>query len=118
VELIDVQIHRDFDYYDIVANLLGSLLALGLCNWYHKRMLERKRAARGYTAVAGDEERDIELGENVEGQESGVVRPTVDEELERWDENAEDWDTTEPEPANGKSLDDGGDLGEGKKRND
>ncbi|CAG5147013.1 uncharacterized protein ALTATR162_LOCUS1969 [Alternaria atra] len=112
-------IHRDFDYYDIVANVLGSLLALGLCNWYHKRMLERKRAARGYTAVAGDEERDIELGENVEGQEPGVVRSTVDEELERWDENAEDWDTTEPEPVSGKkSLDDGGDLGEGKKRND
>ncbi|EMD97508.1 hypothetical protein COCHEDRAFT_1125127 [Bipolaris maydis C5] len=107
-------IHRDFDYYDIVANVLGSLLALGLCNWYHKRMLERKRAARGYTAVAGDEERDIELGENVEGQESGVVRPTVDEELDRWDENAEDWETTEPEATNGrKSLDD-----DGKKRSD
>jgi hypothetical protein len=72
-------------------------------------MLERKRAARGYTAVAGD----------IEGQESGVVRPTVDEELERWDENAEDWETTEPEPmAAKKSFDDGGDLGEGKKRND
>lgn len=77
-------------------------------------MLERKRAARGYTAVAGDEERDIELGETVEGQESGVVRPTVEEELDRWDENAEDWETTEPEPASGrKSLDD-----DGKKRSD
>jgi hypothetical protein len=55
----------------------------------------------------------------VEGQESGVIRSTVDEELETWDENAEDWDTTEPEPVSGKkSLDDGGDLGEGKKRND
>jgi hypothetical protein len=87
-------------------------------------MLERKRAARGYTAVAGDidEERDIELGETVsdiEGQESGIVRPTVDEELERWDENAEDWETTEPEAVTGKkSLDDSGDLGEGKKRSD
>ncbi|KAA8622515.1 hypothetical protein PtrSN002B_005950 [Pyrenophora tritici-repentis] len=81
-------------------------------------MLGRKRAARGYTAVAGDEERDIELGDHIQDQESGVVRPTVDEELERWDENAEDWDTTEPEPASGKkSLDNGGDLGEGK-RND
>ncbi|EOA89934.1 hypothetical protein ACJQWK_02594 [Exserohilum turcicum] len=108
-------IQRDFDYYDIVANVLGSLLALGLCNWYHKRMLERKRAARGYTAVAGDEERDIELGESVQGQESGIVRPTVEEELDRWDENAEDWETTEPEPANGrKSVD----AGDGKKRND
>jgi len=112
-------IHRDFDYYDIIANVLGSLIALGACNWYHKRMLERKRAARGYTAVAGDEERDIELGEHDQDQESGVVRPTVEDELDRWDENAEDWDTTEPEPASGKkSLDNGGDLGDGKKRND
>lgn len=83
-------------------------------------MLDRKRAARGYTAVAGDEERDIELGESVTGQETGVVRPTVDEELDRWDENAEDWDTTEPEPVNGKvaAAEDDGDLGDSKKRND
>jgi hypothetical protein len=82
-------------------------------------MLERKRAARGYGAVPGEDDLDVELGENVEGQETGVVRPTVDEELERWDENAEDWETTEPEPANGKdSADEGGDLGGGKKRND
>ncbi|CBX98315.1 hypothetical protein IAQ61_010415 [Plenodomus lingam] len=112
-------INRQFDYNDIVANVAGSLLAIAACNWYHKRMLERKRAARGYTAVAGDEERDIELGESVGGQESGVVRPTVDEELERWDENAVDWETTEPEPVNGMAMskDDDGDLGDGKKRN-
>lgn len=116
--LMHKQIHREFDSYDIVANVSGSILALALCNWYHKRMLERKRAARGYAAVAGDEDRDIELGESIDGQESGVVRPTVDEELERWDENAEDWDTTEPEPANGKAADDDGDLGDSKKRND
>jgi hypothetical protein len=81
-------------------------------------MLERKRAARGYGAVPGDDDLDVELGETTDGQESGVVRPTVDEELERWDENAEDWETTEPEPANGKATADGGDLGDGKKRND
>jgi hypothetical protein len=82
-------------------------------------MLERKRAARGYGAVPGDDDMDVELGENVDGQESGVVRPTVDEELERWDENAEDWDTTEPEPANGNVQQaDEGDLGDAKKRND
>jgi hypothetical protein len=126
-KLTHEQINRAFDPYDILANVLGSLLALGLCNFYHKRMLERKRAARGYTAVAGDidEERsdldrDIELGETVGdiGQESGA---TVDEELERWDENAEDWESTEPEPVpvvGKKSLDGDGDLGEGKKRND
>ncbi|KAH8727221.1 hypothetical protein GQ44DRAFT_738507 [Phaeosphaeriaceae sp. PMI808] len=112
-------IHRNFDYYDVLANVLGSVSALGLCNWYHKRMVERKRAARGYGAVPGEEELDVELGENVDGQESGVVRPaTVEEELERWDENAEDWDTTEPEPSNGKVRTDGDDLGDGKKRND
>ncbi|KAH7095114.1 hypothetical protein FB567DRAFT_511776 [Paraphoma chrysanthemicola] len=111
-------IHRDFDYYDVLANVMGSVTALALCNWYHKRMLERKRAARGYGAVPGDDELDIELGEGSEGQDSGVIRPTVDEELERWDENAEDWDTTEPEPSNGKLQTDDGDLGDGKKRND
>ncbi|KAF2869190.1 VanZ like family protein [Massariosphaeria phaeospora] len=117
-------IDRAFDYQDIVANLLGSGLGLGLCNWYHKRMLERKRAARGYGAVAGDEpdDMDVELGEGIGGQESGVVRPTVDEELANWDENAEDWDSTEPVEvvANGQAGDAAGDLGvsEGKKRYD
>ncbi|KAF1956613.1 hypothetical protein CC80DRAFT_492139 [Byssothecium circinans] len=110
-------IHGDFDYYDILANILGSVSAVALCNWYHKRMLERKRAARGYGAVAGeDHDEDVELGEGIGGQESGVVR-TVDEELDRWDENAEDWDTTEPGDAfTGQT--DGGDLGDGKKRAD
>lgn len=112
------QIHRDFDLYDIVANVLGSGLAIGICNWYHKRMLERKRAARGYNAVAGDD--DVELGEDIGGQESGVVRPTVEEELDNWDENAEDWEDTDPttEASNGQAHD--GDLGvsDGKKRND
>jgi hypothetical protein len=78
-------------------------------------MLERKRAARGYGAVAGeDHEDDVELGE---GMETGVVRATVDEELEQWDEIAEDWDTTEPvETSNGQA--DGGDLSDIKKRAD
>lgn len=81
-------------------------------------MLERKRAARGYGPVAGDDhDLDVELAEGVGGQESGVTRPTVEEELERWDENAEDWETTEPaEASNGQAGT--GDLGEGKKRND
>lgn len=118
-QLMYDQIHREFDYYDILANVLGSAAALALCNWYHKRMLERKRAARGYGAVPGDDDLDVELGENTDGQESGVVRPTVEEELDRWDENAEDWDTTEPEQTtNGKAQLDGDDLGDGKKRND
>lgn len=87
-------------------------------------MIERKRAARGYTAVAGDdnEERDIELGESVGGQESGVVRPTVEEELDTWDENAEDdWEVADGgDMGNPPVGDGGGDLGiaESKKRAD
>jgi hypothetical protein len=97
---------------------MGSLTALALCNWYHKRMLERKRAARGYGTVAGDDhDLDVELGEDIGGQETGIERSTVEEELDRWDEHAEDWDTTEPgDTSNGQAA--SGDLGDGKKRND
>ncbi|KAF3763657.1 hypothetical protein M406DRAFT_262425 [Cryphonectria parasitica EP155] len=96
---------RDFDFYDIVANVVGSLAALGLCSWYHKRMLERKRMRKTYTAVPGGEvgedgEMDIELGEGVVGaQESGITEGvdggamTLEEEVDNWDENApDDWD--------------------------
>lgn len=118
------QIKREFDPYDIVANVLGSGLAIALCNWYHKRMIERKRAARGYNAVAGDDELDVELGEGVGGQETGVVRSTVDDELDRWDENAEDWETTDPDPVIGNGVNAATvvavpeDLEDGKKRSD
>ena len=37
---------REFDVWDIVANTVGSLSALALSSWYHKRMLERKRKKR------------------------------------------------------------------------
>jgi hypothetical protein len=122
--LIAAQIQREFDPYDIVANVCGSGLALALCNWYHKRMIERKRAARGYNAVAGDDELDVELGEGVSGQETGVVRSTVDDELDRWDENAEDWETTDPDPVIGNGVNAATvvavpqDLEDGKKRSD
>lgn len=81
---------------------------------YHKRMLERKRQRKTYTAVPGEdgevEGGDIELGEGVLGaQESGVVdgegegagagagttrkNMTLEEEVDNWDENApDDWD--------------------------
>ncbi|KAG4430267.1 hypothetical protein IFR05_014246 [Cadophora sp. M221] len=92
---------RDFDFYDIVANVVGSLAALGLSTWYHMRMLERKRLAKHYQAVPGDE--DLELGEGVGAQESGEVRGvsvpahrSVEEEVDNWDENLEDgWDEDE-----------------------
>lgn len=125
---------RDFDFYDIVANVVGSLGALALCSWYHKCMLERKRQRKTYTAVPGDDDdeeegagavEDIELGGGVVGaQESGVVVSsgeggpaagaattvahkglTLEEEVDNWDENApDDWDAAVPEDANGEDL--------------
>ncbi|KND93014.1 Uncharacterized protein C11E3.10, partial [Tolypocladium ophioglossoides CBS 100239] len=61
---------RDFDMYDIVANLVGSLAGLGLCSWYHKRMSERRRQKKGYGALPGEDDADIELGQ---GQQTGVM---------------------------------------------
>ena len=79
---------RSWDYVDVIANLMGELLALALCSWYHKRMLERKRQRKlqGYGLVHGEDE-DVELGESSHsGQELGVVREEDD------DENGEAWD--------------------------
>lgn len=53
-------------------------------------MLERKRHARRYSLVSG-EDADVELGENIRGSHD-EDQINVDEELENWDENAEDWD--------------------------
>lgn len=61
-------------------------------------MLERRRQTKNYLAVPGDEpDLDIELGETggIHDQESGVIQPhaaTITEELDNWDENAEEWD--------------------------
>lgn len=117
---------REFDLYDIIANVIGSLLGIGLCSWYHKRMLERKRRRR-YSAVPGEEQGDVELGE---GHESGVMEgssrsQTLEEEVDNWDENEidDDWDEDETHEAstNSKTLEtnaDNGDLGDTKKRMD
>ena len=98
---------RDFDALDVLANVLGSLAALGLATWYHRRSAERRRRAK-YSVLTGnapDGEEDLELGEgaglqilheNDPGQETGVVAApkTVEEEVDTWDEHAEDdaWD--------------------------
>ncbi|KAK8050703.1 hypothetical protein PG994_012433 [Apiospora phragmitis] len=72
---------RVFDLYDIVANVVGSLAGLALCNWYHKRMLERKRSRRAYNAVPGEDVHDVELGESqalTDGdQEEGIVESST-----------------------------------------
>lgn len=92
-----MQVGRVFDLFDIAANIVGSLAAIALSSWYHKRMLERKRAAKQYMVVPGEEEADLELGEGVGAQESGVVgvapATSLEAEVDNWDENAEDtWD--------------------------
>lgn len=89
---------------------------------YHKRMLERKRQRKTYTAVPGEDgeggEGDIELGEGLVGaQDSGVVEGeatgagagaargmTLEEEVDNWDENApDDWDAP-PDEVNAEDL--------------
>lgn len=121
---------REFDVYDIVANIAGSLAAIGLSTWYHMRMLERKRLAKHYQVVPGEE--DLELGEGVGAQDSGAVTataaaPTLDEEVENWDENLEDgWeedehtaDSAEREGLKTPSASSAGEIeGEHKKRSD
>ncbi len=101
---------RDFDPWDVLANVVGSLVALGLASAYHKRLTERRRRAK-YSALTGEGvegDEDLELGEggiglgpsspdDEEGQQTGVVPvppKTVEEELENWDENVVDdaWD--------------------------
>lgn len=135
---------REFDIFDVVANIVGSLAGLGLCSWYHKRMLERKRL-RKYTAVptAGDAGgEDLELGEGpglgggggvVSGNEheEGVIgssaavsdgqrATTLEQEVDNWDENAVDaWDEDELGDV-GVSVPSGSDANgeQGKKRSD
>ncbi|KAI9823290.1 MAG: hypothetical protein M1832_002514 [Thelocarpon impressellum] len=99
---------RTFDPYDIVANVAGSLSALGLSSWYHKRMLERRRKAKHYHVVPGDDEAvDLELGEGVGAQESGVG-PSLEAQVDNWDENAEDnWDEEGPAEAAGNGTTEG-----------
>jgi len=92
---------RDFDIFDIVANILGSLAGVGACLWYHKRMLERKRRTKTVNiGEGGDDDYDVELGEGIGLQEDGIVEgATLEEEVDNWDENGEDWDDDEPTQA-------------------
>ena len=95
---------RTFDPIDIAANVLGSLAALALCAWYHRRMLDRRRRKKlqGYGIVGtGEGEEDVELGEGgSSGQELGVVAEEEDDGGEAWD-NMDGVD--EPTTANGNT---------------
>jgi VanZ family protein len=119
--------NREFDIYDVLANIIGSLAGVGLCSWYHKRMLERKRQNKHYTTVAGEdpENEDLELGERSgsgvgDGHEEGVVETaaggrvkTLEEEVDTWDENALDaWDEDDLGDVGTASVSKSGDLAE------
>lgn len=128
---------REFDPFDIVANVVGSALALALCSWYHKRMLERKRKNRHYDIVPGDDvpegdEEDVELGLVRDEDAGGVVpveaggdsiagavavpKASITEELDNWDENAEDWEEDDEDTA--ADVKEGDGQEETKKRTD
>ena len=98
-------------------------------------MLERRRKNKHYDIVPGDEadleegheeDRDVELG-TVRDQETGVKSgesaqagagaTNVTEELDNWDENAEDWDE-EPSTASGDGVKTPSTDDEPKKRTD
>lgn len=91
---------REFDAWDVLANVVGSLAALALASAYHRRAAERRRRAK-YSALTGDglEGEDLELGEGANGtlregndgeETNGAPSRTVEEELDNWDENAPD----------------------------
>ncbi|OLN94294.1 Uncharacterized protein C11E3.10 [Colletotrichum chlorophyti] len=123
---------REFDFYDIIANIVGSLAGLGLCSWYHKRMLDRRRRTKTYAPVPGEDDADVELGE---GHETGVVEASgakdgaaetggrsLEEEVDNWDENqVDDWDEEDADGdiggVKGKEVGTG-DIGDSKKRAD
>ncbi|KAL5596746.1 hypothetical protein BROUX41_006563 [Berkeleyomyces rouxiae] len=95
---------RPFDANFIVGNVIGSGAAVALCSWYHGRMLDRRRQRRNYEAVPGEDTTDVELGE---GHETGIIDDTgaslpapstLEQEVDNWDENAEDnWDDDDEE---------------------
>ncbi len=107
---------REFDAWDVLANVLGSLAALGMASQYHRRAAERRRRAK-YSALTGDglEGEDLELGQGAHGglgrpvpddQETGVVPRSVEEELDNWDENAADevWDEDDDATTSGQNT--------------
>ncbi|KAK5076202.1 hypothetical protein LTS08_006828 [Lithohypha guttulata] len=115
---------REFDAWDVLTNVVGSLCALGLAATYHKRNLERRRRAK-YSALTGEgiegDDEDVELGQtsgpgvagNEEGlgQETGVVEVSrskteaVEEELDNWDENQpDDWDDDDENTTTGAKM--------------
>lgn len=89
--------YREFDSNDIVCNVTGSLIALAMCTWYHKRLAERRRQARykrlhgglgggTTTTTAGD---SIGIGNDVNSNHgvSSSSSPLRDVEAQQPDED-------------------------------
>ena len=88
---------RVFDPYDILANSVGSMSALALCSWYHKRMLERRRLSKYHIVPGDDLGQDVELGGTGGSRQgsgiTGSVGRSLEEQVDNWDEHADDpWD--------------------------
>ncbi|RMD40198.1 hypothetical protein DV735_g4931, partial [Chaetothyriales sp. CBS 134920] len=87
---------REFDPWDVLANVLGSLAALALATSYHKRAAERRRRAKFSALGQEDVIDDVELGQAPAISQPADELPTrtIEEELENWDENLADevWD--------------------------
>lgn len=115
---------RDFDAWDVLANVLGSLSAVGIAGWFHRRSADRRRRAKYASLASAEGEEDLELGEgggalgtsgangSLEGQETGLVpavvapaHKSVEEEVDNWDEHAEDdaWDEDEDAVVHGQA---------------
>ncbi|OJJ51619.1 hypothetical protein ASPZODRAFT_435798 [Penicilliopsis zonata CBS 506.65] len=116
---------RYFDPFDLLANVVGSLGAIGLCSMYHRRMLERRRKSR-FGSLMDPNGDDVELGHpgdrdagDLGPQENGIM--SLEQEVDNWDENSPDnWDEPEDGPSDPHSSSRTDDFGEtaGKKRND
>ena len=88
---------REFDILDIVANVAGSLSAVVMCSWYHRRMMDRRRQRRHHRGPSTgarvglvddmdtDETVDVELGATQKHAPA-----SLEQRVDEWDENDPD----------------------------
>ena len=67
--------------------MLGSLSALGMAAWYHKRMLERKRerSKNRYTALATTADDDVEVNSDPSADLDHDLGLELEADVERGD---------------------------------
>lgn len=78
---------ESLDLYGTLLNILGSLSALGLAAWYHKRMLERKRerSKNRYTALATTADDDVEVNSDPDADLDHDLGLELEADVERGD---------------------------------